>query len=236
MRFVLSGLLALALIADSQAAFITQWNFNNSTLNPSMGAGTIATIGGVTSSFVSGTVNGGSSDPDSPNTAWNTASYPSQGTNNKLAGIEVKSSTFGFENIVISFDNRNSNTGSRYLQFQYSIDGTTFIDFGDLFDSNAGNTWFNQRQMDLSGISAVNNNANFAFRLVSAFAPNTTAYAPSNATSSYGTAGTIRYDMVSVQGSMIAGPSNAVPAPAGLVLALVALPGLGLLRIRARRS
>jgi hypothetical protein len=57
----------------------------------------------------------------------------------------------------------------------------------------------------LTAISGVNNNTNFAFRFVSEFentAANTanTNYVPANS-SSYGTSGTMRYDMVTVSGA-----------------------------------
>ncbi|MDT9252622.1 hypothetical protein, partial [Limnospira sp. PMC 1280.21] len=59
---------------------------------------------------------------------------------------------------------------------QYTVDGTNFVDFasplrlGGLGDNNAGDNW-HPISVDFSNISDVNNNPNFAVRLVSAFSP-----------------------------------------------------------------
>ena len=76
---IFSTLLSL-LVHHTQAQTIAQWNFNsavadNSTATgittPSVGSGTIATIGGPAASFASGAANGGSSDPaTTDNTGW----------------------------------------------------------------------------------------------------------------------------------------------------------------------
>jgi len=77
--------------------------------------------------------------------------------------------------------------------------------------------------VDLGGIAGVANNANFGFRIVSIFAPGTSAYAASNSGSTYA-GGTLRYDMVTVTG--------VIPAPGA-----VALLGLaGLAGTRRRRD
>ena len=101
----------------------------------------------------------------------------------------------------------------------------TFNDVA-LFSGNAGDTWFNGRSIDLSSISGVANNANFAFRVVSAFAPDSNAYAASS--SSYAGTGTWRFDMVTVNGTAIA----AVPEPKNYAMLLA---GLGLMGFIARR-
>ncbi len=197
---------------------ITQWNFNGTSATtipgginspgPSTGTGAASAVvltGPL--SFSSGVANGGSSDPvitSPPNFGWQTTGYTAQGAGNKTAGIQFSVSTVGKQNIVIRYDVRHSNTSSRYEQFQYSTNGTTYTDFGAPFDGNAGDTWFNIRTIDLSSITAVNNNANFAFRIVSTFAPSTSAYAPSNSASTYAAGGTWRFDMATVSGSDIA--------------------------------
>lgn len=213
-----SLLLSVAVTSASSAgaATITQWNFNGSSAaitTPSTGVGTIATVGGVTSSSASGTANGGSSDPVTTtptNYAYQTTGYTAQGTANKTAGIQANVSTLGFASVIVNYDLRHSNTSSRYEQFQYSLNGTSFTDFGNPFDGNAGDTWFNNRTVNLSNVAGVANNASFAFRVVSLFAPNTTSYAASNSASAYGTAGTWRFDEVTVQGTAVPEPSEVV--------------------------
>ncbi len=209
-------LMAIGPVMQAQTV-ITQWNFNGTSTStvpggttaptPATGTGTAALIGGATASYASGVSNGGSSDPvttSPPNYGWGTTTYPAVGAANKTAGTQYNVSTAGKQNIIIRYDLRHSNTSSRYEQFQYSTNGSTFVDFGAPFDGNAGDTWFNQRTIDLSSVTAVNNNPNFAFRIVSVFAPSTSAYAPSNSGSSYAGSGTWRFDMVTVSGTDIA--------------------------------
>lgn len=219
---------------NAQAVVVTQWNFNSATpdgntgtgtILPAIGTGTASLVGGVTATFASGDASGGSSDSATgDDSGWNTTSYTPQGTGNKTRGAQFSVSTVGFQNVVVSYDLRHSNTSSRYEQFQYSTDGLNFVDFMS-FDGNAGDTWFNGRSVDLSGVAGVNNNANFAFRVVSAFAPSTTAYAASNPTSTYGTSGTWRFDMVTV---------SAAPVPEAETYAMM-LAGLGLVGFMAAR-
>jgi hypothetical protein len=221
---------------------ITQWNFNGASTTtvpggslaptPSLGVGTASLIGGTTGGFSSGIASGGSSDPvltSPPNYGWQTQTYPVQSTNNKTAGVQFNVSTVGYSNIVIEWDTRHSNTAARHQQFQYSTDGTNFVDFGSLFVASTGDTWFNNRSIDLSAISGINNNANFAFRMVAAFDPASgTSYTASNAptTASYGTAGSWRFDMVTVTSV------SPVPEPSGL--ALLGIASLFAIRRRSR--
>lgn len=204
--------------AAANAQVITQWNFNASNTTPSTGAGTALLVGGTTATFASGT---GSTDTAATNQAWNVSTYPAQGTGDKTAGPQFNVSTVGQSNIVVSLDTRASNTASRFQQFQYTTNGTTFIDFGPAINVNLGSTWFNNNSFDLSSISAVNNNPNFGFRLVTTFGPTSANYEAAQTGSSYGVTGTLRYDMVTV---------SAVPEP-GTMLAL----GAGLAALAARR-
>jgi hypothetical protein len=215
-----SLLLAIAITSASSAsaATITQWNFNTpgtpdnntgtGTLSPSLGSGTIVTVGGVTTpGFNSGV---GSSDLSAAadNSGYQTTTYAAQGTNNKTAGIQVNVSTLGFNSVIVNFDQRHSNTSARDVQFQYSLNGTTFTDFAT-FSATTGDTWFNNRTVDLSAITGAANNANFAFRVVALFAPSATTYTASTSTSTYGTAGTWRFDQVTVNGTAVPEPSAA---------------------------
>jgi len=234
-RMLLCAIAAPAFLTAAASAQIAQWNFNSvpadantgtGTTLPNIGSGTIATIGGVTSSFSSGDATGGSTDPvTGDDSGWQTTSYAAQGTNPGTAGIEAFVSTVGFQDIVVSWDQRLSNTSSRFFQFQYTLDGATFSAAGlagdGIFEATSGGDfWYNGRTVDLTAVAGASNNASFGFRIVSVFDPALgNAYSASTSTSSYASTGTSRFDMVTV-----------VPAPGAL--ALLGLGGMALSRRR----
>ncbi|HEY9173205.1 MAG TPA: PEP-CTERM sorting domain-containing protein [Verrucomicrobiae bacterium] len=253
-HYSLSALLAVAVTASAQT--ITLWNFNtldgNSTTGttaPAIGIGTASLLGGTTATFASGNAGTGSSDPETStdDTAWNVSAFPGVTSGSGTAGALFATSTVGYGKIAVSFDLRTSNTSSRYWQFQYTTDGSLFTPFGGntvngvdhVFTSAGGDMWNNGWTVDLSSVAAVDNNPNFAFRVVSIFSPvgftQTTTpsatYGPNEAyraantdDRAYATSGTARFDMVAV---------SQVPEPS--VLALVSTGLLGLLA-RRRRS
>jgi len=157
----------------------------------------------------------GSTDTNSPNNAWNTLSYPAQGTGNKTAGVQFKVSTAGHQNISVRWDQRESNTGSKYVRFQYSTNGTTFLDFPTATTMSAAGS-FEPKTNSLIGIAGVDDNPQFAFRIMAEFESTAAGTANANyvgAGSGYLTTGTIRFDMVTISGTAITA-TNAAPAPA----------------------
>lgn len=228
MRITAAAIALVATAGIANASIITQWDFNSpdvdgsfatGSLVPNIGAGTPSVIGGVfDAGFFSGAVNGGSTDPvlNPNNSAWQTTDYPDTNINSGTAGVQFDVSTAGFSNIVVSWDQRHSNTSSRWVGFQYSTNGVDFIDFAT-FEATNGDTWFNNRTVDLTGVAGVDNNPDFAFRIVAIFAPGTSEYAASRDTSNFA-GGTWRFDMVTV-----------VPTPG--TMALLGLGGL----VAARR-
>jgi hypothetical protein len=214
MAFAMTVALAGPVVADT---VITQWNFNSitpgniSTANPNVGVGTASLVGGVTTP-TSGSSGAGSSDLGSPNLALQTTTYAAQGTGDKTRGTQFLVSTVGFQNISLNYDLRHSNTSSRYEQVQYTLDGATWNDI-QVFDGNAGDTWFNGRSVDFTSISGANNNANFGVRIVP--------------TGTYATSGTWRFDMVTLKGA-------AVPEPSAL--GLLAVAGVVAGGLRRKRS
>lgn len=204
---------------------ITQWNFNSNpadadnttgTATPSIGAGTITAIGGATTLFASASPGSGvSSDPAAAvdNSGFGLTTWPAQGTNNKTAGIQFTASTVGYTSIIVSFDLRQSNTGPRHFTVQYNtnITATTpvWVDFVE--DSTTiGDVFVNNRSYNLSSITALNNNANAGFRIVTSFRPTTSTYIAATTASSYSTTGTWRFDMVTVKGTS-SGPDVVAP-------------------------
>ena len=174
------------------------WDFNNTNAPlasppPVVGSGTASLLNGVMPSYVTGA----SADPGGTNRAWNPTGYPSTGTSNKTAGVQFKVSTFGYQNILLRWNERHSSSASKYTRVQYTADGTTFTDL-DLNAMSAADT-FVVLSCDLSALPAVNNNPNFAFRIVSEFESTTNLNYVGTSTS-YGSSGTIRFDLVSVYG------------------------------------
>jgi len=202
---------ALAAAGTANAGVLTYWDFNNQNNTPSIGTGTVSLQGGVTSPGYNS--DNGSSDPAATAFGLQTTSYPAASTGDKTAGVAFFVSTLGMQDISFSFDLRTSNTASRYFLAQYTTDGSTWND-SSLFTSAGGDTWNNTNTVNLSGISAVNNNANFGFRVVATFAPGTSNYAASRTTvaTNYSSAGTYRFDTVSVSGDV-----QPVPEPASMV-------------------
>lgn len=249
-----SGLAALAIAlvlmlcaAAPRAAVIAAWNFNGpltGTLLPSSGAGRLSPIGVGTSIFASGEVGSGSSDPvvgNPPDYAWQVSGFPQQGSGSSTAGIQGLVDTTGFGSIAVSFDFRPAAGSSRFQQFQYSLDGRTFFDWGAPMARIAVDPWILDRRFDLSTIDGVAGNPLFGFRLVSVFAPGTTAYQPVLAASTYATTGSWRFDMLTITGERLpVADAVVVPLPqAGAALAggLLLLAGTALRpRIRDRRA
>jgi len=211
---------------------IAQWNFNSvapdtnvgtGATSPSIGSGTTTLIGGTTATFATGST-GDPASAGSDNSGWNTTSYPAATMNNKTAGLQFNVNTVGKQNIIVSWDERVSNTGSKYVRLQYTTNGTTFIDFPTTTAIN-GATTFESKTNNLSGFFGANNNPNFAFRIVAEFESSAANTSNSNyvgAAGTYGTSGTVRFDMVTVIGTTIPA-SN--PPPAAATLSGPALSG-----------
>jgi hypothetical protein len=213
-----------SLLSVSDSATLAFWNFNQ--LNfpnnlaspyPWYGVGTASAVGSCnnpgTSPFA------GSTDPaDGPgfglgttNYSWGTSSYPLSGSN-KLNGIQFNVSTVGAKDITVSYDSRVSATASDYERLQYTTDGVTWIDYPSSSSFNGVGTTYEPYSYSLVGFPGVANNPNFGIRVVTEF-QSTATYGTGVAgvitsnyvgtANTYGTAGTVTYDIVTINGVAI---------------------------------
>jgi hypothetical protein len=234
-------------------------NTTTGTTTASTGMGTVTLVGGTTSTYASGSTTDTTSPTD--NSGLNVTTFPAQSTGGGTAGVEYATSTVGAfpagagEQLQIALDFRQSGTASRFFELQLSADGVNFSNasggvasiVGPINSSNTLTTFSNSglytndsgggSQNYVSGItytlpagSAYENDPAFAFQFVAVFDPtNGTSYTSSNAGTSaaYTAAGTARFDDVTV--------SAAVPEPATLSVAGLAVAGLLARRRRATR-
>lgn len=210
---------AIVLIGLSYSAnaaqLLGQWDFNLAdptnnvqvgTTQPSSGTGTAALVGGATATFATGSPNDPATVDDS---GWNTSTYPAQGTGNKTRGVQFNVSTHGFQQVMVTWDQRHSSTANRYIRFQYSSNGTDFID-GPILMNTTQDSYF-PKAVDLTSFGAVvNNKSNFAFRIVSEFESTATGsgaaqYVATATGGTYSPNGTWRFDMVTVTGEIFTG-------------------------------
>ena len=213
----------VAISSSASAAVVTQWTFNSSnaalTLTPYIGTGTASYVGG-TAANSTGIATGWGDDTTAVslvvNNRWTMTTFPTASAASGTAGAQFAVSTVGYENVTLSFGLRNSNTASKYAQLQYSTNGTTFADFGNVIEG-VGDQWTSVSR-DLSSLTTTHNNSSFAFRVVSVFAPGTSAYAAAGVGKTYSTGGTYGFDLVTVNGTAIPSPGAvALLGFAGLV-------------------
>jgi hypothetical protein len=220
---------AVSLAQPTQLAF---WNFNES--NPLDETAMLAADGGVFAAQAQISINlanivynnngtgfrgspldpNNANHPTTPNWALQTTDYPAQGQDSGLAGIVVSVPTTGYGNIKVKFDVRWSNTASKFLAVEYTTDGGANWTRARELQALRGDRWHGDTEtnagygalvvLDLSGDSAVNNNAQFAFRVVTIFDPNTGQYTaanfPNNTNATYSPNGTLRYDLIEILG------------------------------------
>lgn len=220
--------LALAAFAavtfHAQADTVALWDYSatptTTKQTQSANGASFAAIGGVVTSFASGVTN----------QALNTSTYAAQGAGDMTRGVQFMVDTSGYTDLVLSFAQRNSATASAWTTLQYTLDGSTWTTATSFQMPAASSTLFVQGiTFDFSSITGANDNENFGIQLLASFAPGTSAYLATGATSAYGTSGTIRYDNVMFSGTAIADP---VPEPGTYAMLLA---GLGFVGLLARR-
>ena len=252
---LLKGAAALSVLAfaavSARAQVLTAWSFNNLPVGinnapaPSTGMGsavplgmtnsyTFATNPPVAGSFDNADIQGTAGINDwrvrggSPGNGWN------QAAPQYSQGAQFSVSTVGMNNIVFSYDWQSTNQGVRNLQAQYTTNGSGWTNVGALQVAATGEIYRTGLTIDFGalGITAVDNNASFAVRLVSAFDPmfatpgtytrttQTGGLLPINSSS-----GNWRFDNITV---------SAVPEPHSVALLLAGLVIVGAAARRRR--
>lgn len=201
-----------AAVADELAV----WNFNDSDLNVDHGSGTLTSnLNVVNILFAAGTTNN-TRLGDIAGQALSLQGGSSTANNGRNLTFAV--STVGFANIVVSFATQGTSTGFNSNQFQYSLDGINFIDFGSPYiPATAFGTL--PLVFSLVSIAGLNNNPNAAFRIVFNGATSAT--------------GTNRIDNIVVDGTPAT--TSSIPEPTTMLLLMSGLGGLYKMRRRQRR-
>jgi len=137
---------------------IAGWNFNLSTTNTSTGTGTLSLIGGTGSATY---INNGGTQ------ALAFADFPALTVGSGTAGIRFATSTVGYTGISISFDTYGHNQSSRWQQYEYTTNGSTWT----VLSNNNGGLSSSFATTTLNFPASCDNNPNFAFRIVSIFNP-----------------------------------------------------------------
>jgi hypothetical protein len=208
----------LLFFAASQAAVADElavWNFNDSDLNVDHGSGTLTSnLNVVNILFAAGTTNNARLG-DIAGQALSLQGGTSTANNGRNLTFNV--STAGFTNIIVSFATQGTSTGFNSNQFQYSLDGINFIDFGSPY---VPATAFGTLPLvfSLASIAGLNDNPNAAFRIVFNGASSAT--------------GTNRIDNIVVEGT--SAPTSSIPEPTTAVLLLSGLGGFYKMRRRRR--
>lgn len=206
-RLIRSILLATLIAVSSTSVLADElaiWNFNDSNLNVDHGSGTLVTnFVAANIQFAAGTTNNARLG-DIAGQALSLQGGTGLANNSRSLTFNV--STVGFANIVFSFATQGTSTGFNSNQFQYSVDGINFIDFGSPYVPAAA---FGAVPLvfTLTSIAALNNNPNAAFRIVFNGASTST--------------GNNRIDNIVIEGT-----STTIPEPTTIVLLLSGLTGI----------
>ncbi|QDV73223.1 dockerin type I repeat-containing protein [Botrimarina mediterranea] len=193
-RTILSVVLQLLAVqfltasSSARAETVAFWSFNdigNATVSEvaaDIGQGVGTTIGGVSGRAAEGT----GYDDVVAGLAWELTDFPSQGTAEETAGVELRVPTLGYSNIVIRLDHFIGAGSALESLLQVTYDGINYTgirQFGsDFIDPYQQEEWGDPLSMSYSfGTSnqnAASNNPNFGFRFVSDFYPsfNSTFY------------------------------------------------------------
>jgi hypothetical protein len=227
-----AAILALSVSASASADTVAQWDFETATpadvnntatypnaIAPTIGFGNALGVHANAGTDWSTPVGNGSANSFSSNT-WAVGDY-----------YQFQTSTTGYADVMLSWDQTSSSTGPKDFKLSYSTNGTAFTDFASyVVLVNASPTaWTSSTSYpvynftyDLSSVTALDNQASVYFRLT-----DTSTTAVNGAT--VATSGTDRVDNFTVSATAIS-----APIPEADTYAFMAL-GMGLVGFLARR-
>jgi hypothetical protein len=223
------GIYTLILIGSTitygQITTIANWTYEpligaNATPTPNSGSGTSLITGSMSGPGGATGMNTGTGcgSQTSGTNAW-ALSSANPGSTNESSGVQYNVSTAGFENITVRWEQRWSGTATNTIRFQYTTDGSTWNNFtmtssnttfcnGSLnagrFETNTSTNQYRRIFVDLTGVSGVDNNPNFGFRVVAAHYQNTGQFRQVGNASNIATGGTWRFDNVIINGEVMA--------------------------------
>ena len=208
------------MVAQSQIAL---WNYNTiigspTTYNADLGVGTSSIVGTLTvaaaATGMDPIINNGCGAQNGLNPgAWAFTAAP--GLTNESNGVQYNVSTVGYQNIKFTWDQRWSGTSVNTVRVKYTTDGLAWTDFvmtdqnttycngvldAGRFQNNGVGDQYRRTSVDFVAIPAVNNNPNFAVRILAAHYQASGEFRQTVLTGSIATGGTWRFDNVKVDG------------------------------------
>jgi len=167
LSFVLAFALALATSGTAMATVIAQWNYNDHNNTVDVGAGTITAVGTATLSWATP---GGGSNTDPQDPASSSTDYAMRitwGATEINSGAKWAVSTSGNSGIWVGFHLVRSSSGTASpLAYTYGYSTDAGSSWTNTSFTVLDNESWNYFVIDLSSIAAVQNNANFQFRIL----------------------------------------------------------------------
>lgn len=208
---------------------ITVWTFEpligtTSNPGPNTGSGSANLVGSMVGN--GGTATGmntvsGCGNQTSGTNAW-AANPATPGSSNESSGVQFNVNTSGYENIIVSWEQRWSNTSANTCRLQYTTDGGNWVNFtmtssnttfcnGSLnngrFETNTTGDQYRRITVDLSSVTGANDNSNFGVRVVAAHYQNTGQFRQTTNPTTVATAGTWRFDNIKFEGDALSPPA-----------------------------